>query len=146
MPFEGGTKFTSHLQFLFFLAFLSSHWLSFSGVSWFFITPSPILPQEILNRDEAKLFLDSKWICAKLSYFMLQGFTRSFGFWYVWSHILWVMLWILCSDKSKKSKQNSSESTNTLLPVAIADGLHERGSYNQFQYLNTKAQSRPGSL
>jgi len=42
MPLEGGTKFTSQLQCLFFLAFLSRCWLSFPGVSCFFIPPYAI--------------------------------------------------------------------------------------------------------
>lgn len=97
------------------LAFFLSHWLSFSGIVGFLSLL--MLSQEILYRDKTKLFLGSKQICTKLSYFMLQGFMKSFGFWFIWSHILRAMLWILYSDKSKNSRQNSVKSANTVLPL-----------------------------
>lgn len=115
MPFERGTKFTSQwVSFFPLLSFQATDLVSQVSVGFLSLL---MLSQEILYRDKTKLFLGSKQICTKLSYFMLRGFMKSFGFWFIWSHILRAMLWILYSDKSKNSRQNSFKSANTALPL-----------------------------
>lgn len=126
---------SSQLQCLFFLAFLSSLWLSFSHVYWSLYYSFCYHRRFWIN--EIELFLDSKQIWQGLSYFMLQEFMQTFGFSFIWSHTLWVSLWNSSSDKFKNSKQNSSQSVNSLF--TIAHSLHKRGRCNQFHYLNRKA-------